>query len=204
MTKTKFIAKWKHCINCPLHQCRYNIVLYRGDIPAQILFIGEAPGPSENVIGKPFVGPAGKLQEKIVEEASIEADYNPTYCYTNVVCCYPATDIFTDKSYRAPKKEEVDACRERLIEFVHLVRPRIIITLGKIPKSHVPTIYPNLKKQPLIKSQLHPSAILQIDDAEKAELEFKRAVVHLARTIKYLTGEIPWPEKRPPKKRRAK
>ena len=193
-----FLDTWKDCQKCPLSQVRHKIVHTRGNIPTDILFIGEAPGPSEDIIGKPFVGPAGKLQDTLVKEASQAAGYSPKICYFNVVGCFPRLET-GKKAYRAPKKEEVDACRERLLEFVRIAQPRIIITLGKISKTKIPESFPGLKKQPLIKSLIHPSAILHIDDPDRAAIEFKRVVNYLTGYIKLLTGEEPWPKRRPPR-----
>ena len=53
--------KWRDCQSCLLNKCRNRVVMARGKLPSPILFIGEAPGESENVVGLPFVGPAGRL-----------------------------------------------------------------------------------------------------------------------------------------------
>lgn len=66
---TDHVAKWKNCDLCPLHKQRNRICIARGTVPCDVLFVGEAPGPSEDAIGQPFVGPAGKLLDQIIERA---------------------------------------------------------------------------------------------------------------------------------------
>jgi uracil-DNA glycosylase len=63
------VDDWKDCTRCPLHTVRSNVVLARGSIPCDILFVGEAPGRSEDALGKPFVGPAGILLDEMIEDA---------------------------------------------------------------------------------------------------------------------------------------
>lgn len=63
------VERWKDCEGCSLRDRRTRVVLYRGKIPCDVLFIGEAPGESEDVVGVPFVGPAGKLLDAMIQEA---------------------------------------------------------------------------------------------------------------------------------------
>ncbi len=65
------LAKWHDCTACSLHEHRGRMVFARGKIPCDVLFIGEAPGESEDVLGAPFKGPAGKLLDQIVERATM-------------------------------------------------------------------------------------------------------------------------------------
>lgn len=101
--------KWNDCQRCRLCEGRTNVVLARGRVPCDVLFIGEAPGVSEDILNKPFVGPAGKLLDSIVEKAwekageevdtggsdpqgkfiSGWAPSQATWCMTNLICCIP-------------------------------------------------------------------------------------------------------------------
>ena len=78
--------KWKGCERCSLYRGRRSVVLCRGKLPCDVLFVGEAPGVSEDVLGRPFVGPAGKLLDEIVERA-LDGQYD--YAITNLVACIP-------------------------------------------------------------------------------------------------------------------
>ena len=80
------LANWKDCTRCPLHETRIQTALYRGQVPCDILLIGEAPGPSENVLGEPFAGPAGHLLDQIVGQSGLGKF---RLCFTNLVGCIP-------------------------------------------------------------------------------------------------------------------
>lgn len=124
-----------NCKACGLHKFRDRIVIGRGNIPAQILFIGEAPGLSEDTLGVPFVGKSGELLEIMIDEACIKSKVKkiPTYYITNTVLCRP-----TDKhggSNREPKKEEILKCRSNLIEIIETVEPVKTVFIGNIAEN---------------------------------------------------------------------
>src|SRR5580698_7314382 len=119
--------QWINCQRCELHKQRTQVVLARGTIPAQILFIGEAPGQSEDVLGSPFKGPAGKLLDYIVAN-SIPSQYS--YAMTNIVACIPRGD--DGDKVALPPEESIKACAPRLVEFVNLCKPQLIICVGSL------------------------------------------------------------------------
>lgn len=106
----------------------------RGDIPCDILIVGEAPGPSEDSIGSPFVGPAGRLLNKILLTAIPNQSWR--IAFTNLVCCIPKDEV-TSKKFNEPPKFAIQACEERLIEFVQLCTPKLLILAGKLSQKHV-------------------------------------------------------------------
>lgn len=120
-----FVEKWTPCVRCGLSQTRTRIVLGKGCVPCDVLFIGKAPGMSEDTLGEPFSGPDGKLLDRIVAEAVPD---NLRCGYTNLVCCLPRHCGVIDD----PEPEEVRACRTRLTEFVSLCRPKLIVMVGKV------------------------------------------------------------------------
>lgn len=154
-TYSEHKKKWSNCTRCSLHKTRNKVVLGRGTIPCDILFIGEAPGQSEDTIGRPFVGPAGKLFDRIIEDtwkkAGEEVDTGGvtpdgrfiqewaecdlTYAVTNVVSCMPVD--YEGAKVHAPDDEACEACFPRLKEFVRLAKPRAIITVGDKAKEKV-------------------------------------------------------------------
>ena len=81
-----FVEKWGKCRECSLWEGRQRVVLCRGKVPADVLFIGEGPGESEDSIGQPFIGPAGHLLDQILEQSGVTEH---RYCLTNLVCCIP-------------------------------------------------------------------------------------------------------------------
>jgi len=126
--------RWKDCDGCFLCETRKNVVLLRGKIPADVLFLGEAPGASEDVLGQPFIGPAGKLLDSIVQEA-MEQSKTVRVAFTNLVACIPIGD--EGSKTQEPSKESIKACADRLKEAVHLVKPKGIVCVGKLAKKHV-------------------------------------------------------------------
>lgn len=124
----KFVDKWKDCQACPLHETRRHIVLGRGTVPSQLVFVGEAPGASEDVLGLPFVGPAGKLLDRVMERAFAQVGRVPTFSIVNLLCCFPRGE--DGKKSRKPADQEVRACSPRLVEFMALADPRLIVCVG--------------------------------------------------------------------------
>lgn len=110
------------CEKCELCRTRHHVVLGVGPRDADILFIGEGPGEQEDLQGEPFVGPAGKLLDDML--AIIDLDR--TSCYiTNIVKCRPPRN-------RDPLETEQEACIDYLRNQVALIRPKIIVCLGRI------------------------------------------------------------------------
>lgn len=157
---------------------------YRGSIPADLLFIGEAPGLCEDVIGKPFVGPAGNLLDMILEDTlqNLDTEHQPTYCITNTVCCLPKDP--ESNQIRQPHKEEIKICMERLTDFIALVKPKALITVGKIAKQNLPQL-------PIpFHSIIHPAALLPGRTHESRRgVEIRRTVHKLTHIINTLTEE---------------
>jgi len=115
------------CSLCALKNERKNIVVGKGDIDADVMVIGEAPGREEDLQEKPFVGKAGKLLDKILDEADI--DKNRLYI-TNIVKCRPPSN-------RNPRKKEKDKCESYLIKQIKQVGPKVIVALGKVSSSRL-------------------------------------------------------------------
>ena len=110
------------CELCELARGRTNVVFASGDPNAELMIIGEGPGAQEDRQGLPFVGPAGELLTKIL--AAIEQSRDQVYI-ANIVKCRPPQN-------RDPRPEEVAACRPYLDQQIALVRPRVIVALGRV------------------------------------------------------------------------
>lgn len=111
----------KDCQKCPLHKFAKNPVPGDGNINAEIMFIGEGPGEKEDELGVPFVGRAGKLLDEMLE--SIDLKREDVYI-ANVVKHRPPGN-------RDPKPEEVLACWPYLQEQIRIIKPKIIVCLGR-------------------------------------------------------------------------
>ena len=110
------------CESCGLCANRTNVVFGVGDRNAEIMFIGEGPGEQEDLKGEPFVGPAGQLLDDMLSIIDIDR----TNCYiANIVKCRPPQN-------RDPEEGEQDACIGFLRNQVALIRPKIIVCLGRI------------------------------------------------------------------------
>lgn len=103
-----------------------NLVFGEGNLDAQLMIIGEAPGEDEDLSGRPFVGRAGQLLDKILETVDI---YRDEIYITNMV-------KFRPPGNRNPRPEEIAASEPVLIEQIRLIRPQIIATLGNVPTQH--------------------------------------------------------------------
>ena len=115
-------SKVKICRKCRLFKFRRNIVFGSGNFYASLMFVGEAPGGEEDKVGLPFVGRAGLLLTKILNEFGIDRDKD---CYiTNVLKCRPPKN-------RDPQKDEIEACKGYLFEQIEIIKPKVIVCLGR-------------------------------------------------------------------------
>ena len=110
------------CLKCPLGATRTRPVFGVGKVPSELMFIGEGPGEQEDLQGEPFVGPAGKLLDDMLE--MIGLDRKHVYI-ANTVKCRPPMN-------RDPQEEEMAACRPWLDEQIAIIKPKIIVCLGRI------------------------------------------------------------------------
>jgi DNA polymerase len=108
------------CTRCPLHQGRKTIVHTEGNQKARLLFVGEAPGADEDATGRPFVGRAGQLLNKIIEAIGLKRD---DVLIGNVNRCRPPAN-------RQPTTEEARTCKPFLLREINVVRPDVIVVLG--------------------------------------------------------------------------
>lgn len=149
------------CTNCNLCKTRKNVVVGVGNREAEVLFIGEGPGENEDLQGEPFVGRGGQLLDKMLH--AIDLDRNKNIYIANIVKCRPPQN-------RDPLPEEQDACIQWLRNQVALIRPKIIVCLGRI--AGMKLIKPDLKitkehgiffekNGVWMMATLHPAALLR-------------------------------------------
>jgi DNA polymerase len=118
--KRVYLDEAKDCRRCPLHQTRTNVVFGAGDADADLMFVGEAPGRTEDETGLPFVGQAGKLLDKLLGEIGLGRE---DVFVVNVLKCRPPGN-------RDPQPTEIEMCRDYLDRQIELIEPRVICTLG--------------------------------------------------------------------------
>src|ERR1041384_794200 len=121
-------AASKKCKACPLWKTGTQTVFGEGPKHARIIFVGEQPGDKEDLEGKPFIGPAGRMLDKALEEAGV--DRSETYV-TNAVKHFKWEPAGKRRLHKTPNARDIAACRPWLEAEIKLVRPRLIVALGR-------------------------------------------------------------------------
>jgi uracil-DNA glycosylase len=115
------------CLKCPhLAKSRKNVVFGVGDIHAQLMFVGEAPGADEDAQGEPFVGAAGQLLTRIIKTMGLSRE---TVYIANILKCRPDTPG-QSAGNRKPTGDEMKTCLPYLLEQIDLIRPKVLVALG--------------------------------------------------------------------------
>ena len=114
--------------NDPLADTGMNVVISRGNPQARLLIVGEAPGPQENIQGKPFVGKAGQMLDKILEAAQFDSEKD-VFISNSVFRMPPGTD---GKAFRKPTDKEIEYYRPYVHEIIRLVNPLIVLLTGNV------------------------------------------------------------------------
>jgi DNA polymerase len=112
----------------PLADAGTNVVICRGNPNTRLMIIGEAPGPQENIQGKPFVGRAGKLLDQILESVDLDSDRD--VFITNCVFRMPPGE--NGKNFRKPTTDEIEAYKPYLMQIIRLVDPKIMLLTGNV------------------------------------------------------------------------
>lgn len=121
MERTELEQTIKTCMKCGLCKQRKNAVPGEGSYDAEVMFIGEGPGRDEDEQGRPFVGAAGKLLTQLIESIGLARE---DVFITNVVKCRPPNN-------RDPLPEEVSSCWPYLEQQIKMIKPKLIVTLGR-------------------------------------------------------------------------
>ncbi|WP_287370646.1 uracil-DNA glycosylase [Oceanithermus sp.] len=123
MSLEELAAQAAHCTACRLHEGRTHVVFGEGDPDAKLMIVGEGPGADEDAQGRPFVGRAGQLLDRILEAAGIPRS---SVYITNIVKCRPPGN-------RNPLPDEAKICSSLwLLKQIELIRPQIIVPLGSV------------------------------------------------------------------------
>jgi uracil-DNA glycosylase family protein len=176
------------CKACPLHKTGTQTVFGEGTKNAEVMFVGEQPGDREDLEGRPFVGPAGRLFDQALEDAGI--DRSLAYV-TNAVKHFKWTPRGKRRIHQKPSWSEITACRPWLEAELAVVKPNVLVPMGAVAAQAL------LGKQfrvtrdrgrpveselaPVVIATIHPSAILRAQDDDR-EREY-RALVEDLRTV---------------------
>jgi len=175
-----------HCTACPLYKNATQTVFGEGAPIARIMLIGEQPGDREDIEGRPFVGPAGVLLDRALQEAQVER----SRCYiTNAVKHFKWEPRGKRRLHKTPAQREVDACRRWLIAEVQIVQPAVMVCLGATaakavlgPQVRVMRERGRIQASPLgpiVVVTTHPSAVLRIADPAQRSQAFETLVADL-------------------------
>lgn len=163
------------CTACPLHINATQTVFGEGPEHAPLMLVGEQPGDQEDMAGRPFVGPAGRLLDRCLAEAGIER--SAAYV-TNAVKHFKWTPRGKRRIHGKPNSMEIKACRPWLEAEIAVVRPKVLVCLGATAAQALlgPSFRVTKERGRLIKSDwapyvlatVHPSALLRADDDARA------------------------------------
>lgn len=181
------------CKACPLWQLGTQTVFGEGPARPRIMFVGEQPGDQEDLQGHPFVGPAGKLLDKALEEAGLER--NEIYI-TNAVKHFNWEPRGKRRIHKKPNTLEITACKPWVEAEIDVLEPEVIVCLGAIAAQAL------LGKQfrvsvsrgqfvdsalaPYVLATVHPASLLRAPDEETRRLEIKRFVDDLRQVANLL------------------
>jgi DNA polymerase len=178
------------CTACDLYKTGTQTVFGEGTRNADVMFVGEQPGDQEDLQGKPFVGPAGKLLDQALEEAGI--DRSQVYV-TNVVKHFKWTGRGKRRIHQKPNWSEIAACRPWLEAELDVVRPRVLVCLGataaqallgrdfRVSRQRGVPVDSELAEH--VVATVHPSSILRADEREREFGEFVRDLRKVAALI---------------------
>ncbi len=170
------------CTACDLHKTGTQTVFGEGKASAEVVFVGEQPGDQEDLQGRPFVGPAGKLFDKALEDAGI--DRTQVYV-TNAVKHFKWQARGKRRIHQKPNWSEIAACRPWLEAELDLIEPRVLVCLGataaqallgrdfRVSRQRGELVDSDLAENVI--ATVHPSSILRADD-ESREQEYRELV----------------------------
>jgi uracil-DNA glycosylase len=181
-----------HCTRCPLYRDATQVVFGEGPPNAAIMLVGEQPGDKEDIAGKPFVGPAGR----VLDQALADAGLDRANCYvTNAVKHFKYEQRGKLRLHKQPTRGEVQACRWWLERELDIVRPKLVVALGVTAATSLkgkPVVLTRVRRQILdiepwrVLATIHPSAILRLRDDEEKERAFRELVADLRLASEFL------------------
>jgi uracil-DNA glycosylase len=183
------------CTACDLYKNATQTVFGEGLKKAEVMLVGEQPGDKEDLAGEPFVGPAGKLLDRALEEAGIERD---RAYVTNVVKHFAWKPRGKRRIHRKPNLKEITACRPWLEAEINVVGPRAIVCLGataaqaiigrdfRVSRERGNFVESELAD--LLSATVHPSSILRAQDEASRRKEMEAFVADLRKVARYLAS----------------
>lgn len=185
----------RSCTACHLYKRATQTVFGEGPKRAPIMLVGEQPGDYEDVAGKPFVGPAGKILDRALAEAGIDRD---EVYVTNAVKHFKWEPRGKRRIHQKPNSREIAACRPWMEAEMRLVKPKLVVCLGSTagqaffgPSFRVMRERGKVlssKLAPKVVATVHPSSLLRQPDEVSRDREYARFVVDLKAALKAATS----------------
>jgi uracil-DNA glycosylase family protein len=181
----------RDCRACDLYKCGTQTVFGEGPKAAPLMLVGEQPGDQEDLAGKPFIGPAGKILDRALEEAGINRD---KVYVTNVVKHFKWEPRGKRRIHKKPNSREIAACHPWLKAELRLVRPKVLVCLGATAAQAIfgPSFRVTRDRGKVLRSEfaakvvatVHPSSLLRQPDEESREREYRLFVKDLRVVLK--------------------
>jgi DNA polymerase len=189
----KLAKEAEGCTRCPLYKNATQTVFGEGPVGVQLMLIGEQPGDQEDLAGRPFVGPAGKMLDKALVEAGV--DRTQVYI-TNIVKHFKNEPRGKRRLHKKPNRSEVEACKVWFDQELTMVRPQLVVALGVTAASALAgktvtlsrlrgqvVAFANAGNQQGMMT-IHPSAILRAPDDAGRRAAYAGLVRDLKRAVK--------------------
>jgi DNA polymerase len=179
------------CTACHLYKRATQAVFGEGPKHAPMMLVGEQPGDYEDVAGKPFVGPAGKIMDRALKEAGI--DRTQVYV-TNAVKHFKWEPSGKRRIHQKPNSREIAACRPWLEAELQLIRPKLVVAMGATASQAI--LGPGFrvtrergrvlssKLAPRVLATVHPSSLLRQPDEDSRQREYKHFVADLRAAVR--------------------
>lgn len=188
----------RSCTRCPLHCMATQIVFGEGPQSAPLMMVGEQPGDQEDLAGRPFVGPAGKVFDAVLKEAGLARD---AVYLTNAVKHFKYEPRGKRRIHEKPNKGEIDHCRWWLTKEVELIKPRLIVSLGatalyalsgeRKPLDQIRGRMISMQGNIVLYPTIHPSYLLRVpDEAERRrqKARFVEDIRHVRELVEGFEG----------------
>jgi DNA polymerase len=187
----------RKCHDCPLWANATQTVFGEGDPHATVMLVGEQPGDQEDLKGHPFVGPAGQLLERALEEAGVKRE---AVYITNAVKHFKWEPRGKRRLHKTPAQREIDACRQWIEGEIRALQPRVIVCLGataaraligrqfRVTQSRGKLVQSALA--PFVFATFHPSAVLRSPDDRSRDAAFRELVKDLSLIPRALSDKL--------------
>jgi uracil-DNA glycosylase len=173
------------CTRCPLYRDATQVVSGEGPTPATIMFVGEQPGNDEDLAGRPFVGPAGRMLDRAIAEAGLD---RTAIFVTNAVKHFKFEPRGKRRLHKRPNAYEIERCRWWLDRERAIVQPGLTVALGATAARSLfgrPVVIAKMRGAVVehegarLLVTIHPAYLLRIDDARAKAAEYRRFVQDL-------------------------